>query len=190
MGVYQSCVEKGYISESDAQKISNNTFFTEKQIFILAQIYRKLTKAAQITIDSFCKNLQIKNRNIGEILYKIIDSDGSGDIDFMEFVEGLNKFHPDAPFDEKVRLCFQAYDSDGSGAVSRDEIQEVIKISIADNSLIALDDAQVTQIVDQLISQYDDDGSGELEIEEFTEMVSAAPGVIESFDIDLDAIFG
>ncbi|EAX92160.1 EF hand family protein [Trichomonas vaginalis G3] len=189
MGVYHSCVEKGFISEDEAKQIASKSFFSEKEVFILAKIFRNLTKEAQITIESFCKNLSIKNKSIGEILYKIIDSDGSGQIDFVEFVDGLNKFHPRAPFDEKVKMCFKAYDADGSGAVSKDEIQEVIKISIADNALIELENAQIDEIVDQLIDEYDDDGSGKLDYDEFYQMVSAAPGVIESFDIDLNTIF-
>ncbi|EAX82743.1 EF hand family protein [Trichomonas vaginalis G3] len=134
--------------------------------------------------------MKISNKSIGEILYKIIDNDGSGNLDFTEFVEGLNKFHPNTPFDEKVKLCFQAYDSDGSGAVSKEEISDVIKLSIQGSSLIELEDAQINLLVDQLINTYDNSGTGELCFKEFHQMVSSAPGVIESFDINLDVLFG
>lgn len=190
MGVYESCVEKGYINEKEAEEISSKCLFTTKEVFILAQLFRKMTKDQRISLNDFCDKLSIKNRHIGEILYKIVDSDGSGYIDFLEFIEGLNKFHPDAPFDEKVRVCFKAYDSDGSGAVSREEISDVIKISLENNALIELENAKINEIVDQLIEEYDDDGSGELDYNEFYDLVSAAPGVIESFDIDIDNLFG
>lgn len=189
MGVYSSCVEKGILSDKDAEEISKQCLFTIRQIFILSKIFRNLTKGSVINTESFCKNMGIRNPSIGEILYKIIDTDGSGQLDFLEFVQGLNKFHPDAPFDEKVRLCFQAYDSDGSGAVSSEEIEDVIRIALFENNLIELENAQITQIVRKLINQYDDDGSGELDYNEFYDLVSAAPGVIESFDIDLDLLF-
>lgn len=189
MGVYHSAVNRGFLSEKDAEAISDQCYFSQRQIFILAQIFRNLTKESQINAETFSKNMKISNKSIGEILYKIIDNDGSGDLDFMEFVTGLNKFHPNAPFDEKVRLCFQAYDSDGSGAVSRDEISDVIKISIADSSLIELEEAQINLLVDELIRQYDSGKNGELDYDEFYRMVSNAPGVIESFDINLDLLF-
>ncbi|EAX96887.1 EF hand family protein [Trichomonas vaginalis G3] len=190
MGVAQSAINRGFISESDAAKMSEQSYFSERQIFVLAQIFRNLTKESQINAETFAKNMKISNKSIGEILYKIIDDDGSGDIDFTEFVEGLNKFHPNAPFDEKVKLCFRAYDSDGSGAVSKEEITDVIKLSIEGSSLIELEDAQINLLVDQLINTYDNSGSGELNYKEFYQMVSSAPGVIECFDINLDVLFG
>ena len=43
-------------------------------------------------------------------------------------------------------MCFQAYDRDGSGLVSKDEILKVLKISLRNNDLIDFEDAKVDQL--------------------------------------------
>lgn len=143
-----------------------------------------------VDLETFCMTLNIENKEIGEILYNIVDSDGSGNINFIEFVQGLNIFHPAAPFKEKAKMCFQAYDRDGSGLVSKDEILKVLKISLRNNDLIDFEDAKVDQLANQLVKEYSRNNTGELSYTEFYNMVQNAPGVIESFDLDIDTLFG
>ena len=189
MGVNQSAISHGYISESDVEKFVQKSYFNKKQIYILAQKYRSIAHDSKISLEDFQKALEISNRSIAEILFRIIDSDGSGNISFPEFVQGLNQFHPDAPFEDKVKLCFNAYDADHGGTVSKDEITDVIQISLTDNPYVELSDAQIDDLVDNLIKTYDTSNTGELEYPEFYNMIHNAPGVIESFNLDLDHIF-
>lgn len=190
MGIFQSAVQKGFIRDADAEAISEKSFFTQRQVFKLASMFRKLNSNLNIDAKVFCEALDIDNHEIGEIIYKIIDTDGSGKLNFLEFVQGLNIFHPDAPFNEKVKMCFKAYDDDGSGMVSKDEILKVIKISLQKNDLVELDHAQVDKLADQLVREYSSRGQSQLCYDEFYNMVSQAPGVIECFDLDLDSLFG
>lgn len=189
MGLVQSAVNKGFISDNEAIKISESCYFTEKEVHILANIFRKLNIKYNIDSKMFCEALHIENPEIGEIIYKIVDSDGSGKLNFIEFVKGLSCFHPDAPFKQKVKMCFKAYDSDGSGMVSKDEILKVIKISLKNNNLIDFEEAKVDLLANQLVKEYSKNSCGELSYDEFYKMVSNAPGVIESFDLDLSALF-
>ena len=189
MGINASAISHGYISESDVEKFVQKSLFTKKQIYILAQKYRDISHDSKILVEDFQKAMEITNKSIAEILFRIIDSDGSGEISFPEFVEGLNKFHPDAPFEDKVKLCFHAYDADGGGTVSKDEITDVIRISLTDNPYVELSEAQIDDLVENLIKTYDNSNSGELEYQEFYNMIANAPGVIESFNLDLEQIF-
>ncbi|EAX95365.1 EF hand family protein [Trichomonas vaginalis G3] len=175
--------------KKNAPKISETSYFTEKPVHILASLFRKLTAKFHVDLKTFCNTLEITNTDIGEILYKIIDSDGSGNLNFLEFVQGLNVFHPSAPLEKKVEMCFKAYDSDGSGLVSKDEILKVLKISLRNNNLIEFEEAKINLLANQLIKEYSRNNSGELRYDEFYKMVINAPGVIESFDLDLNSLF-
>ena len=188
MGVNESAINHGYITEKDLNLFADKSHFTKKQILFLAAKYRQISKDSSITLKDFADALSISKIEIAEIIYKIIDSDGSGSISFPEFIEGLNKVHPDEPFDNKVMFCFQAYDADSSGAVSADEIKSVIKISLQDNPYVELNEAQINDLVRNLIKQYNRNGTGELNFHEFYEMVSKARGVIECFNIDLHTL--
>lgn len=188
MGIFQSAVARGFLREKDAEEISENSFFTERQVYQLATAFRKLNSNLKVDSHLFCKALDIDNEEIGSIIYKVIDTDGSGKLNFLEFVQGLNVFHPEAPFQDKVKMCFKAYDEDNSGLVSKDEIMKVLKISLQKSDLIELTPCKVDMLADDLIRTYARNGS-ELCFDEFYSMVKNAPGVIESFDLDLDALF-
>ena len=188
MGINASAVEHGYLTEKEVNMFVRKSRFTKKEIYILASKYREISHDSKIELKDFQKSLNIANKGIADILFKIIDSDNSGEISFTEFIEGLNQFHPDAPFEKKVELCFKAYDSDGSGAVSKDEITNIIQISLENNPYMEFSEAQISELVEGLIKQYDHDGSGELDFHEFYAMLSTATGVIESFDIDVNAL--
>ena len=188
MGIAAAAVDHGYISEKEVNTFVRRSLFTKKEIYVLASKYREISHDSKISLDDFQHSLNINNKGIAEILFKIIDTDNSGSISFTEFIEGLNQFHPDAPFDKKVELCFKAYDSDGSGAVSKEEITNIIQISLTNNPYMEFSDAQIDELVEGLIKQYDKTGTGELDYHEFYNMLSTATGVIESFDIDVAAL--
>lgn len=187
MGVNASAISHGYLGEEEANIFVQRSYFTLKQIYILSHKYRQMSKDSRISLADFEVQMNIPNHEIAEILFKIIDEDGSGEITFPEFIEGLNKFHPEAPFDEKVKLCFKAYDSDGSGLVSADEIRNIIQISLRNNQYLDFTEPQINELVTQLINTYSRTKT-ELTYDEFYNMVSKAPGVIEAFDIDTDLL--
>ena len=56
----------------------------------------------------------------------VLDNDGSGEIDFKEFVEGMSKFSSKAEKEEKLRFAFRIYDIDNDGYISNGELYQVI----------------------------------------------------------------
>jgi calcium-dependent protein kinase len=62
---------------------------------------------------------------IVEKLFKQIDLDGSGEIDYSEWVMAtINKEQLLTP--EKLSQAFQMFDNDGGGTISADEFKEVL----------------------------------------------------------------
>ena len=58
---------------------------------------------------------------------------------------------------EKLKIAFKLFDSDGSGAISSDEIKEIL------NQGQKIDD----KVWDDVIREVDIDGNGEIDFEEF-----------------------
>ena len=60
-------------------------------------------------------------------IFKLVDVDNSGEIDFSEFVTAtVNRGN--LLQDEKLKAAFAVYDKDGSGSISTDEIKEVLGV--------------------------------------------------------------
>ena len=168
--------------------------FTSQEIIHLVNKYRELAGTedlggdGRIDEDEFVTKMKIPNEKIGKIMYKMLDSDGNGTLDFNEFITGLNNFLPDAPIEEKAKLCFRAYDSDGSGTISKDEIRSMIEISLENNQLMSMDDEHLDKLISDVFEEYDKDGTGEISEDEFLEMMKKAPNVLDIFEIDVAAL--
>ena len=90
----------------------------------------------------------------------IADADGSGEIDYSEFVVAtINKRK--LLSDEKLTSAFKLFDKDGSGSISADEIKEVL--GVGKN----IDE----KIWNEIILEVDGNGDGEISFDEFKTMM-------------------
>ena len=95
-----------------------------------------------------------------EKMFKAVDSDNSGFIDYSEFVvAAMNE--KQLTTNDKLQAAFKMFDKDGSGVISASEIKEVL--GFGGN----LDNAAI----DAIIKQVDENGDGEISFEEFVTMM-------------------
>jgi len=95
-----------------------------------------------------------------ERMFRSVDSDNSGFIDYSEFVvAAMNE--KQLTSNDKLQAAFNMFDKDGSGVISSDEIKDVL--GFGGN----LD----TKQIDAIIKQVDDNGDGEISFEEFINMM-------------------
>jgi len=90
------------------------------------------------------------------------DADGSGSIDFAEFVTLMAHNMTDEKSVDDLKKAFQVFDSDGSGNISPDELQRIM-INVGEP--VSLED------VNKVISEADEDGDGEINFEEFINVI-------------------
>ena len=64
---------------------------------------------------------------IFKIYSEVLDHDGSGELDFEEFVSGMSKFSSSEDREAKLRFAFKIYDIDNDGFISNGELYQVIK---------------------------------------------------------------
>ena len=61
-----------------------------------------------------------------KIYSEVLDYDGSGELDFEEFVSGMSKFSSSEDREAKLRFAFKIYDIDNDGFISNGELYQVI----------------------------------------------------------------
>ena len=186
--------EDGPISDEQMNEFLEKTQFGPKDIQHLLLVYRKIggssTGDGIISEDEFMKQINFPNDKIGDKIYHMIDIDGDHNIQFSELVYGLNAFHPNADLEEKIEKCFGAYDEDGSGGISKNEVLDIIEMSLDGNSFINLDKPHLDQLIDDLFEQYDSSGEeeGNMSLSDFKRMVKQAPGILDAFTFDISML--
>ena len=201
MGIGQSRNEDGYekreddpISPEQMDEFLEKTQFSPEEIRHLLLAYRKIGGSSVgdgvISEEEFKTEIKFPNQKIADKIYKIIDVDGDHNVQFDEFVYGLNIFHPKASLDTKINVCFGCYDEDGSGGISKDEVREIIGMSLENNILIQLDEPHLQQLLDDLFDLYDSSGEdeGNMSVSDFRKMVTKAPGILDSFTFDISML--
>lgn len=104
----------------------------------------------------------LNDQEVDEMFVKV-DADGSGEIDYSEFVVATMN-EKNLISNNKLQTAFKMFDKDGGGSISTDEIKQVL--SFGQN----LDE----KVVNQIIEQVDANGDGEISFEEFAEMMKKA----------------
>ncbi|XP_041465121.1 dual oxidase 2-like [Lytechinus variegatus] len=68
-----------------------------------------------------------------QLMFELVDKDGSGSISFREFLDVTVIFAKGKP-EDKIKLMFDMYDVDNSGALSRDEFKIMLRSMLETNS--------------------------------------------------------
>ena len=98
-----------------------------------------------------------------EQIYKNIDMDNNGYIEYEEFVRAA--VSKERFINENVlRFAFRYFDKDGSGEITFDEIEDVFKQSVTDK-------AKVHESLKQIISEVDSNGDGIISFTEFSDIM-------------------
>ena len=121
-------------------------------------------KDGQITLNEFeqgLSELKTKGVNTKEMkeLFKAIDTDVNGKIDYTEFLAAALKKQQYMK-DERLLEAFCAFDKDNDGKISKEEIMDVLKLEKEDE-----------KNVEQLIKLADKNGDGKIDYKEFVDIM-------------------
>ena len=170
--------KKGGVVQLNEGQLKNYANSSKMRKAVLTYIASRLT---QSEIDALNKNFQeIDNNNDGRLtleeiklaasknkginlelieeIFKSIDTDGSGSIEYTEFISAsldkslyLQK--------EKLREAFNLFDVDNSGKISNAEIAKVLGMD------------KRSKEISKILEKYDANKDGEIDFEEFFEMM-------------------
>jgi len=148
---------------------------SEESIGELKQMFLSLDKDGDgtITIDEMKEGLKKAGLTTGahENLIQImkeVDSDGSGVIDYTEFLAATMSKRQ--YFQEDVCwAAFRTFDLDGNGKITKDELAQVLSggavTSIADSMGVEKEE------IERIMLEVDQDGDGEIDFDEFMVMM-------------------
>jgi len=125
-------------------------------------------------------------------LFTLLDTNGDGTVDLNEFVSGLSLLCK-GTIEEKLALSFKAYDLDGNGYISKDELALMFKsawiagfralCATHGNEELSMEDLNefseemATLFAENAFDTLDTNGDGKLSFEEFREFAMAEPKI-------------
>ncbi|XP_066981495.1 troponin C-like [Macrobrachium rosenbergii] len=140
----------------EALRKAFDSFDTEKQGFITADTVATILRMMGV---------KISDKNLAEVIADT-DEDGSGKLEFEEFVDLAAKFlieEDEEALKAELKEAFRIYDKEGNGFITTDVLREILQE--IDNKLTPAD-------LDGIIEEVDEDGSGTLDFDEFMEMMN------------------
>jgi Ca2+-binding EF-hand superfamily protein len=98
-----------------------------------------------------------------EDMIREVDKDGSGSIEFNEFLTMMAKRMSEITPEEELLEAFRVFDKDGSGTISVDELREVMK-NLGENL--------TTEELEEMIKEADSNNDGAIDYSEFVKLLS------------------
>merc|ERR1712118_2012 len=143
---------------------------TEEQIAEFKEAFSLFDKDGDCTITT--KELGTVMRSLGQNpteaeladMVNEVDADGSGTIDFPEFLSLMARKMKDTDSEEEIKEAFKVFDKDGNGLISAAELRHVMP---------NLGEKLTDEEVDEMIREADVDGDGQINYEEFVKMMMA-----------------
>lgn len=125
--------------------------------------------------------LGIKNDFLVKRIFDLVDTDGTGFIDFDEFLVFAAHLYSD---DKRKRLefVFRMYDLDDDGAIEKDDVRTLIEASLVEQQ-VTLEEDVVTELVGHFMRKADLDKDRKISIDEFIDVIGEYPGIDEQFSI-------
>ncbi|KAH6924363.1 hypothetical protein HPB50_016316 [Hyalomma asiaticum] len=139
--------------------------FDADEIKRLGKRFKKLDldNSGSLSIDEFMSLPELQQNPLVQRVIDIFDTDGNGEVDFKEFIQGVSQFSVKGDKESKLRFAFRIYDMDNDGFISNGELFQVLKMMVGNN----LKEAQLQQIVDKTILFADRDEDGKISFDEF-----------------------
>mmetsp|Transcript_9559 Transcript_9559/g.11810 ORF Transcript_9559/g.11810 Transcript_9559/m.11810 type:complete len:190 (-) Transcript_9559:2-571(-) len=179
MGVGQS---KG-MKSSEIKKLKKQTNLDKVEINSLYKEFSKIAPSGSVDRTKFQDALQalerhglneIANTPYSDRLFTLLDINEDGVVDFKEFISGFALLCKGS-VEDKIKVSFNAYDKDGDGTISKDELAEMFKYAWMSGfkAMKSLSSEEITPqeikefceqsakaFADSVMEQMDTDGNG------------------------------
>ncbi|ELT92751.1 hypothetical protein CAPTEDRAFT_163548 [Capitella teleta] len=91
-----------------------------------------------------------------------VDIDGSGTVDFVEFLNTMAKKMENDDWEEEIKEAYRVFDKNSEGSISCEEVRFVMR---------SLGDQMTEEEINEMIVEADRDGDGRISYEEFAAMM-------------------
>ncbi|KAJ1101023.1 hypothetical protein NDU88_006097 [Pleurodeles waltl] len=113
-------------------------------------------------------------------VFRAFDKDNDSYINVTEWVQGLSVFLR-GTLDERIKYCFDVYDLNGDGYISREEMFHMLKNSLLKQPTEEDPDEGVKDLVEITLKKMDYDHDGKLSFADFEKAVHEESLLLEAF---------
>uniref|UniRef100_F6SUI5 Calaxin n=1 Tax=Monodelphis domestica TaxID=13616 RepID=F6SUI5_MONDO len=113
-------------------------------------------------------------------VFRAFDRDNDGHVSVTEWVTGLCVFLR-GNLEEKMKYCFEAYDLNGDGFISREEMFHMLKNSLLKQPSEEDPDEGIKDLVDITLKKMDYDHDGKLSFADYEQAVRDEGLLLEAF---------
>ncbi|XP_058581090.1 calaxin-like isoform X1 [Neofelis nebulosa] len=174
--------------ESISNTVKN---FKKSEVECLIRLFHSLVERANVRLN----NLGLDRNAFRAILHSVFgmtddmlmnrvffvfDKDHDNCINVKEWVKGLSVFLR-GTFEEKLKFCFEVYYLNGDGYISREEIFDMLKNSLHQQSSEEENDEGIKELVDITLKKMDYDNDGKISFADFEKAVREERLLLEVF---------
>ncbi|KAM6142335.1 calaxin [Phoenicopterus ruber ruber] len=113
-------------------------------------------------------------------VFRTFDRDNDSCVSVVEWVEGLSVFLR-GTLEERIKYCFEVYDLNGDGYISREEMFQMLKNSLLKQPSEEDPDEGIKDLVDIALKKMDYDHDGKLSFMDFEKAVRDENLLLEAF---------
>ncbi|XP_045156241.2 calcium and integrin-binding family member 2-like [Mercenaria mercenaria] len=179
-------------TEEQLEAYQDCTFFTRKEILRIFKRFQELSpnrvpndmrngrvKKVRIPLTELEVMTELRENPFCERICQVFSEDGSGDMNFDDFLDMFSVFSEAAPRDIKCVYAFKIYDFDGDNFLNRFDLEKTLRC-LTRNELTV---DEVSFIVDKVIEEADLDDDNMLSYIEFEHVISRSPDFLNTFHI-------
>ncbi|CAK9035172.1 Calcineurin B-like protein 10 (SOS3-like calcium binding protein 8) (SCaBP8) [Durusdinium trenchii] len=176
----------GFLLQQDIAELVKTTQYTRRELFVLFNRFKALSalsaNPAGIDKEAFRKGvplLSVEDDLFVDRVFTVLDEDGSGIIDWHEFIEAMSSLEKGSR-EKRTEFLFRVYDIDKDGGITRDELCQFFT-----SSLMVTVDANIKEVsdyfVEQVFSEVDLNGDGSMNVEEALQYIQRAQTMPSTF---------
>ncbi|RNA03141.1 Neuronal calcium sensor 2 [Brachionus plicatilis] len=118
------------LSESELTLLMNNTTFSREEILQWHQGFMRDCSNGRLNCKKFIEVYKVfypegKADKFCSHVFKVFDADGSGEIDFTEFLLAIS-VTAQGDIRKKLQMAFKMYDMDRNGKIDKKEMEKII----------------------------------------------------------------
>lgn len=167
--------------KEEFKKLLRGTHFDSEELMLLKEFFQSCSKGdGMISREDFNEGFRaifdVADPLVMDRMFRCFDENSDGVINFREFVCGLSIYHR-GTLEEKLRLSFQLYDTNGDTFVDKEEAFHMLKgmwnLAEVNRDGGYADTKAITEYVDKVFDQLDVNKDGHISFEEYMKVAIA-----------------